>query len=54
LQWARGGKTSWEIAKILGISQATAIFHMKNVIAKLDASNKTHAVIVALEHGLIQ
>jgi DNA-binding CsgD family transcriptional regulator len=53
LQWARSGKTSWEIAKILGISQATAIFHMKNAIAKLDASNKTHAVIVALEHGII-
>jgi DNA-binding CsgD family transcriptional regulator len=54
LQWARSGKTSWEIAKILGISQATAIFHMKNAIAKLDASNKTHAVIVAIERGIIQ
>lgn len=53
LQWARTGKTSWEIAKILGISQATAIFHMKNSIAKLEASNKTHAVIVAVERGLI-
>jgi LuxR family transcriptional regulator, quorum-sensing system regulator LasR len=53
LQWARAGKTSWEVAKILGISQATSIFHMKNAIAKLDASNKTHAVIVAVERGLI-
>ncbi|MGL4233122.1 MAG: helix-turn-helix transcriptional regulator [Casimicrobium sp.] len=53
LQWARSGKTSWEIAKILGISQATSTFHMKNAIAKLDAANKTHAVIVAVERGLI-
>jgi LuxR family transcriptional regulator, quorum-sensing system regulator LasR len=53
LQWARAGKTSWEVAKILGISQATSIFHMKNAISKLDASNKTHAVIVAIERGLI-
>lgn len=53
LQWARTGKTGWEIAKILGISQATAIFHMKNSISKLEASNKTHAVIVAVERGLI-
>lgn len=53
LQWAREGKTSWEIARILGISQATSIFHMKNAVAKLGASNKTHAVIVAVERGLI-
>jgi LuxR family transcriptional regulator, quorum-sensing system regulator LasR len=53
MRWARSGKTSWEIAKILGISQATSIFHMKNAIAKLDASNKTQAVIVAVELGLI-
>ncbi len=53
LQWAREGKTSWEIAKILGISQATSIFHMRNAVAKLDASNKTHAVMVAVERGLI-
>lgn len=54
LQWAREGKTSWEIAQILGISQATAIFHMKNAVTKLGASNKTHAVIVAVERGLIR
>ncbi len=53
LQWAREGKTSWEIAKILGISQATSIFHMRNAVAKLEASNKTHAVMVAVERGLI-
>ncbi len=53
LRWSRSGKTSWEIAKILGISQATAIFHMKNAISKLGASNKTHAVIMAVELQLI-
>ncbi len=53
LRWARLGKTGWEIAKILGISQATSTFHMKNAITKLDAVNKTHAVIVAVERGLI-
>jgi DNA-binding CsgD family transcriptional regulator len=53
LQWAREGKTGWEIAQILGISHATSIFHMKNAVAKLEASNKTHAVIVAVERGLI-
>lgn len=54
LRWARDGKTSWEIARILNISQATVIFHMKNAVAKLGAANKTQAVIVAVERGLIR
>lgn len=53
LRWARDGKTGWEISRILGISQATVIFHMKNAVAKLGAANKTQAVIVAVERGLI-
>jgi DNA-binding CsgD family transcriptional regulator len=54
LRLARTGKTGWEIASILGISQATSTFHMKNAIDKLGASNKTHAVILAVEQGLIE
>lgn len=54
LRWARAGKTSWETSVILGISQATATFHLKNAIAKLDASNKTHAVVCAVQLGYIQ
>ncbi len=53
LKWARAGKTGWETGMILGISQATATFHLKNAIAKLDASNKTHAVVCAVQLGLI-
>lgn len=53
LRWSREGKTSWEIAHILGISQSTIIFHMKNAVAKLGAANKTQAVIAAIERGLI-
>jgi LuxR family transcriptional regulator, quorum-sensing system regulator LasR len=53
LKWARAGKTGWETSMILGISQATATFHLKNAITKLEASNKTHAVVCAVERGLI-
>jgi DNA-binding CsgD family transcriptional regulator len=53
LRWARAGKTSWETSVILGISQATATFHLKNSIAKLQAANKTHAVVCAVQLGLI-
>lgn len=54
LRWARAGKTSWETSVILGISQATATFHIKNAITKLEATNKTHAVVCAVELGYIQ
>jgi LuxR family transcriptional regulator, quorum-sensing system regulator LasR len=53
LKWAHVGKTGWETSMILGISQATATFHLKNAIQKLEASNKTHAVVCAVQRGLI-
>ncbi|MCK4739339.1 MAG: helix-turn-helix transcriptional regulator [Deltaproteobacteria bacterium] len=53
LHWMRYGKTSWETSIILQISERTAKFHIQNIIRKLNASNKTHAVAIALERGLI-
>ena len=53
LEWAGRGKTVWEISKILGISEATAKTHLRAAIAKMDTTNKTHAVSKALLHGLI-
>ncbi len=53
LKWARAGKTGWEIATILGVSHGTSIFHMKNIMKKLNASNRTHAVMIAVDRGLI-
>jgi LuxR family transcriptional regulator, quorum-sensing system regulator BjaR1 len=38
------GKTDWEIATILGISEPTARFHVDNARRKLDAVNRAHAV----------
>lgn len=45
------GKTDWEIATILGVSEATARFHVDNARRKLDAVNRAHAVarFLALE-----
>lgn len=50
LLWCSEGKTSWEIAKILGISERTVHFHMQNASRKLGASNRSHAVRLALRH----
>lgn len=53
LRWSRCGKTAWESSSILGISQATAQFHIKNAVGKLGAVSKQQAVLRALELHLI-
>ncbi|MFK7852527.1 MAG: substrate-binding domain-containing protein [Granulosicoccus sp.] len=54
LSWTAGGKTSWEISIILGISESTATFHLRNAGVKLNANNRTHAVAKAMHEGLIE
>lgn len=53
LNWMKDGKTSWEISQILSISKRTVEFHVNNVVSKLDAMNRTHAVAIGLKHQLI-
>jgi len=53
LTWATEGKSSWEISKILGCSERTAIFHLANATAKLGATNRYQAISKALLSGVI-
>lgn len=53
LIWIERGKTSFEAGKILGISEHTIINHLENIKRKLNASNRTHAVAIALERRLL-
>lgn len=53
LQWASKGKTSWEISQILGVTESTVIYHMRNATRKLNASNRLHAVAKALKASII-
>ena len=50
--WMSHGKTNWEIATILGISERTVKFHVANIIRKLNANNRTHAIVIGLQLGL--
>ncbi|MES2826347.1 MAG: LuxR family transcriptional regulator [Pseudomonadota bacterium] len=54
LFWACEGKTAWEIAQIIGITERTVIFHMTGATKKLGAANRQHAVAKAIMHGLIK
>jgi DNA-binding CsgD family transcriptional regulator len=47
------GKSDWEISVILGISQATAKFHVDNARRKLGATNRAHAVARFVASGLL-
>lgn len=52
--WIAHGKTYLEIATLLSISERTVRAHLENVCQKLNATNKTHAVALALMNNLIQ
>lgn len=52
LEWVKKGKTSWEISEILSISKRTVDFHINNVRVKFGASNRSHAIAIAIENGL--
>lgn len=53
LRWASAGKTSSETAMIMDRSLETARLHMKNAIAKLNATNRAQAIANAVHLGLI-
>ncbi|MDF0606183.1 LuxR C-terminal-related transcriptional regulator [Neisseriaceae bacterium TC5R-5] len=46
--WMSKGKTNWEIAIILDISERTVKFHVANIIRKLSANNRTHAIVLGM------
>lgn len=53
LLWTARGKTAPDIGVILGISQETVVFHLKNVMQKVGVYSKHHAVVKAIMMGLI-
>lgn len=54
LRWTADGKSAQDIAEILLLSKNTVDFHIRNSIMKLDAPNKTAAVVRAVLLGLFQ
>jgi DNA-binding response OmpR family regulator len=53
LTWVARGKTSAEIAQILGLTKRTIDFHIDNARTKLSAATRTQAVIKAATGRLI-
>jgi LuxR family quorum-sensing transcriptional regulator LasR len=53
LNWVMAGKSSWEISKITGCSEATVNFHMGNIRQKFNVNTRQQAVVRAISLGLI-
>jgi LuxR family quorum sensing-dependent transcriptional regulator len=54
LTWVARGKSAWEIGEILRITKRTVDEHVQTAVRKLGASNRTHAVALALREGVIE
>jgi DNA-binding NarL/FixJ family response regulator len=54
LQLIGGGLRNKQIADRLAISETTINFHVRNLLDKLQANDRTHAVVIALKRGLIE
>lgn len=53
LRWVARGNANKRVASLLGISEDTVKAHMKSILAKLRANDRTHAVTIALKRGII-
>jgi DNA-binding NarL/FixJ family response regulator len=54
LQLIRDGYRNKQIADQLAIAETTVNFHIKNLVDKLGANDRTHAVTIAVRRGLLQ
>src|SRR5262245_5389660 len=54
LELIRDGHRNKQIATQLSISETTVNFHIKNIVEKLQANDRTHAVTIALRRGLLR
>ena len=53
LRLIRDGHRNKQIADELRISETTVNFHIKNLVEKLQANDRTHAVTIALRRGIL-
>lgn len=53
LNWVAIGKSKWDIAQILRISEHGVDYHLRNIYKKLNVSTRVSAVAKAIRMGLI-
>jgi two-component system NarL family response regulator len=53
LKFVALGKSNRAVANALGVTEETVKSHMRNVLAKLMANDRTHAVLIAVRRGIL-
>ena len=53
LYWMHEGKTNWEIAKILNLTEINVKYHVDQIFVKLEVRKRVHAVAKAHALGLL-
>ena len=53
LRRVAAGNANKRVADLLGISEETVKAHLRNILSKLGANDRTHAVTIALKRGII-
>ena len=53
LRLIQDGRRNKQIANELAISETTVNFHIKNIVGKLGANDRTHAVTIAVRRGML-
>jgi DNA-binding NarL/FixJ family response regulator len=54
LRLIRDGHRNKQIAGCLGICETTVNFHIRNIVEKLQANDRTHAVTIGFKRGLLE
>lgn len=54
LQFVSGGNRNRDIAELLSISEETVKVHVKHIMDKLGAKDRTQAITIAVRRGIIQ
>ena len=53
LKWAADGKTAWETAQLIGVSERAIRLYTENAMGKLKAKTKTQAVAIAVRNQIL-
>ena len=49
VEWLKQGKSNWEVAQLMEISEDTVKYHMKSIMRKLNVVNRVQAVARVME-----
>jgi DNA-binding NarL/FixJ family response regulator len=54
LRYAATGNTNRKIGELMGLSEETIKTHLKTILAKTKARDRTHAATIALQRGMLR